>query len=646
MTAFETVVDKLVATGKKVRTVGEGRASAQCPAHDDKTPSLSVTRIEGSVLLHCHGGCDTDNVLAALGLAKRDLFDDTRGARYDYADRSGTIIRTVSRTPDKKFHQSGITGSPTLYRLPQVVQAVTDDQVVYLVEGEKDVHALEAIGLTATTAPMGADSFGKVDATPLHGGKVVAVVDKDSAGQKWAALVHNKLDGMCQSLTFVQAADGKDAADHIAAGHGVDDFVPLDLDQEATDRAKRLFPRLDWHDLWADEEEEEWIHYPLLPARRLVALFSAAKVGKSLLLLEFAVAISRGEMFLGSPCVQKRVLYVDFENDPRGDVRSRLQAMGYGPDDLDGLDYLSFPTMAALDSARGSLELMEIITAYGSQVAIIDTVSRAVDGEENSNDTWLNFYRHTGLKLKQAGVSLYRLDHTGKDETKGQRGGSAKSGDVDVIWQMTRVTESRFRLDCKDTRLPIGTKTITLDRLLLPKLHHALVAAGGVSDFDAKVNALVALCDANDLDPAANREAVRAFAITRGIKASGKVIQEVVKVRKNTELVESSSELLPEFTPSEKSPDLLNSPREFTPSTDPPKVPDLSTKHLNSGARVQQSSPTHGTTELLGSSIHTAQESSPVQTDKILCQVCHTPLNRSVYADDHIPTHPGCEVAS
>ena len=48
-----------------------------------------------------------------------------------------------------------------------------------------------------------------------------------------------------------------------------------------------------------------------------------------------------------------RVLYVDFENDPKGDIRSRLQAMGHGPADLENLHYLSFPTMAALDSKAG-----------------------------------------------------------------------------------------------------------------------------------------------------------------------------------------------------------------------------------------------------------------------------------------------------
>jgi hypothetical protein len=312
-----------------------------------------------------------------------------------------------------------------------------------------------------------------------------------------------------------------------------------------SERAKRLFPRLDWAALWADDDEEEWIHDPLLPARRSVVIYSAPKVGKSLLMLEMAVAISRGEAFLDYTGRQVRVLYVDFENDPRGDVRSRLQAMGYLPADLEGLDYLSYPSMAGLDTERGALELLEAVKAYRSEVVIVDTVSRAVDGKENENDTYLAMYRHTGLALKRAGVAIIRLDHSGKDETKGQRGASAKSGDVDAVWKLTRVTEDRFRLDCTDTRFSLTTKSLMLHRHVTPRLHHSVIVSGAVSDFTAKVVALVALLDSNGIPTGANRETVRDFAKGRGMKVSGAVIQEVVKVRKGSE----SPELLPSSPP-------------------------------------------------------------------------------------------------
>lgn len=236
-------------------------------------------------------------------------------------------------------------------------------------------------------------------------------------------------------------------------------------------------PALDWHQLWADESEEEWIAYPLLPARRLVALYSAPKVGKSLLLLELAAGMASGRELLGNPAGPPRVvLYVDFENDPKADIRERLENMGYGPDDLGNLKLLSFPTMAALDSEKGSLELMAAVHVYGAEVVVIDTVSRAIAGDENENDTWLDFYRHTGLKLKQAGVALVRLDHAGKDETKGQRGGSAKSGDVDAVWRMSRVSDDLYDLVCEANRMPIDPESrhLTLERVDDDVLRHVV----------------------------------------------------------------------------------------------------------------------------------------------------------------------------
>jgi hypothetical protein len=242
---------------------------------------------------------------------------------------------------------------------------------------------------------------------------------------------------------------------------------PTDLtDEQLRDQwVRKTFPLLDWADLWADETEQEWIAEPLLPARRLVALYSAPKVGKSLLMLEIAAGIAAGFPLFGTQRTkQARVLYVDFENDPRGDVRERLRNMGYTPQHLENLCYLSFPTMAGLDSERGSLELLTTAQTYECDVVVIDTVSRSVSGEENENDTWLNFYRHTGLKLKQAGMSMIRLDHSGKDESKGQRGGSAKSGDVDAVWRLTKRGDDLIELFCEANRFPIARNQITLRR--------------------------------------------------------------------------------------------------------------------------------------------------------------------------------------
>jgi hypothetical protein len=295
-------------------------------------------------------------------------------------------------------------------------------------------------------------------------------------------------------------------------------------------------PRLDWEALWADDEEEEWIVEPLLPARRLVALFSAPKVGKSLLLLEMAVAIARGEPVLGTTIDRPRiVLYVDFENDPRGDVRSRLVAMGRKPSELENLVYLSFPRLNYLDSKQGAAELLEACHEYGAEVVVIDTVSRAVGGDENENDTWLRFYRYTGLSLKQSGIASIRLDHTGKDPTKGMRGGSAKYGDVDAVWSMTAVTDNTFRLECTANRMPVSEKVLVLRRELLPHLRHEVEGGGVLAIAGARQQQLVGQLNEiyGDKTPPSLRDAYRKLK-DRGHGARYENVRDAISVRELT----------------------------------------------------------------------------------------------------------------
>jgi DNA primase len=49
-----------------VRIAGDDKWIARCPAHDDRTPSLSVALAgNGRILMHCHAGCAITAVLAA-----------------------------------------------------------------------------------------------------------------------------------------------------------------------------------------------------------------------------------------------------------------------------------------------------------------------------------------------------------------------------------------------------------------------------------------------------------------------------------------------------------------------------------------------------------------------------------------------------
>jgi DNA primase len=77
-------LDRVLSQLKGVRKVGAHRFAARCPAHDDRRPSLSIAEGDGGrVLMYCHAGCDTGDIVKALGLDMTDLFDKPtpRGGR-------------------------------------------------------------------------------------------------------------------------------------------------------------------------------------------------------------------------------------------------------------------------------------------------------------------------------------------------------------------------------------------------------------------------------------------------------------------------------------------------------------------------------------------------------------------------------------
>jgi 5S rRNA maturation endonuclease (ribonuclease M5) len=230
---------------QQARRIGD-RWQCLCPSHDDSTASLSIRASEDRVLMHCHAGCDTKNILAILGLNERDLFvtsvsnghkPDVKPrivARYRYVDSEGRLLFETVRHKPKDFRQrrpdpanpsqwiwklDGIT--PVLYRLPEVLKAVQERQTVYVVEGEKDAEALTALGLIATCNPMGAGKWRDSYSEMLRGAQVVILPDNDKPGKDHAAQVAASLHGKAASVKVVELSGlppKGDVSDWLSAG--------------------------------------------------------------------------------------------------------------------------------------------------------------------------------------------------------------------------------------------------------------------------------------------------------------------------------------------------------------------------------------------------------------------------------------------
>lgn len=202
---------------------------------------------------------------------------------------------------------------------------------------------------------------------------------------------------------------------------------------------------IDWGEFWAtDHAADDWLLEPLFARGRAHAVYAGAKSGKSYLILAAVASLATGKPFLAHPGGEPiHVLYLDYEMT-EADLKDRLEEFGYGPDDdLTHLHYALLPSLPPLDTIQGGELLLQAARAVSAELVIVDTTGRAISGDENDAKVLQDYYRCTGLLLKQAGITAVRVDHAGKDVEKGQRGTSAKNDDVDVVWRLTPTDSGR-----------------------------------------------------------------------------------------------------------------------------------------------------------------------------------------------------------
>lgn len=189
-----------------VKRTGKGWM-AKCPAHDDRTASLSISH--GDVqpwVLNCLAGCAPDAILAAAHLEPADVCKPrqtktaaTIAATYDYRDAGGLLLYQQVRMEPKDFRSRRPDGkgwiwslgnvARVLYRLPELQGKTT---TAYVVEGEKDADRLWSIKLCATTNAGGAGKWRPEYAQQLVAATVECVVvlpDNDDPGRAHAEAV-------------------------------------------------------------------------------------------------------------------------------------------------------------------------------------------------------------------------------------------------------------------------------------------------------------------------------------------------------------------------------------------------------------------------------------------------------------------------
>ena len=391
--------------------------SARCPCrNDDSNPSLSIGQgTDGRVLITCHrgSGCSVDEICEAMDVPKSSLFPKssqfekpkreklTLVATYNYRAADGTLLfqkqRLVNEEGRKTFRQRrpnpdtgewifNLEDTPkVLYRLPEVLIAKQKDEIIWLVEGEKDADNLVTVGLCATTPPNGAGKWQEIHTEALAGATVFIIADRDEVGRDHVALVRSQLESAgCNVAAFIPPDGHKDISEMLEAGLGIDDLlefneeVHLEQPQIIQEEIKvnepksesaseilrgleKIFQREDisleqqmnraslllnatnrqeigdkgrlvvWTEFLneAENDDYEWVIPQLIEKGERVIVVAAEGVGKTMLARQIALCASAGlHPFTMSKMRPIRTLTVDLENPERIIRRTSKAIMG------------------------------------------------------------------------------------------------------------------------------------------------------------------------------------------------------------------------------------------------------------------------------------------------------------------------------
>jgi 5S rRNA maturation endonuclease (ribonuclease M5) len=509
--------------------------SIRCPffpdghKHGDANKSCSVNRDNGT--WNCHGckrsggpydaaielGNEPREAMELLkrhGLAEdRDYGDRGVVGNYDYTDEEGNLLFQVVRYEHKKFKQRRPDGNGgffwnlngtrrVLYRFPKVLAALEKDEPIWIVEGEKDVHALESIGFTATCNPGGAGKWRPEYTEVLRDARVVVCPDADTTGRESARGIAKPLAGVAQ----VKVVDLEPTR---TDGYDVSDFLSEARNEEERADARRALVRLakaaakvpsatatrevgtvapssklrklDVAHMVAEEAPPvPWRVEPVLADGALTMLFAPPGEGKSLLALTLAAGIALGEDVAGLPTRQGKVLYVDAENGA-WEIHRRVKCLG-----LPAEGVALYEAASDFDLRREEAEVERLVSEEEATVLILDSLRSLAPGldENDSGDceAALAPLRRLAHERKLAVLLIHHANKGGQI----YRGSSAIQAAVEITYQFGRVEDDPdpARRFLRVRKMRIGPEP--QKRWLRLSVERGMVLVGGAEPYESE----------------------------------------------------------------------------------------------------------------------------------------------------------------
>lgn len=402
---------------------------ALCPAHEDKTTSLSITEKDSKILLHCFAGCDYKDILAKLNLSEKDLFQPAVPrivATYDYLDEQGKLLYQVVRFEPKEFRQRKPNGDGwiwtikdvrrVLYRLPEILKAKS----VLLVEGEKDCDTAHKLGITATSSGSASSKWQPEYTQALTGKIVVIVADADDPGRKHAAQIAMQLKGKVLDLKVIEMPGAKDFTEWVEKQNGTA-YVLKDIIKNApyfgsnNNGTMPWFPLADF--LCAELPVHSHLIDVLVPRGGATLLYALPKSLKSWVAPAIAIdAASSVGLALGKFKIDKpvRSLIVQVEDIP-SEFQSRLQTLILSRPSVDP-SLISVVPRCPLNLADQFWkdELRRAIDRHKAELVTLDVFRRMFRGEVNSAQDTATFLEILDSLREEFGCAILMNHHAKK----------------------------------------------------------------------------------------------------------------------------------------------------------------------------------------------------------------------------------------
>jgi hypothetical protein len=367
---------------------------------------------------------DFKTALSTLGLAeKRD-----EPIAWDYHDAQGELIYQVVRfvkQGEKNYFQriphhtkpgewvNGLNGTkPTIYRLPEVLRAAEMGETIYITEGEKCADALRKLGLVATTNSGGAGRWRGEYSKYLEGaGAVIVLADNDEVGAKHADEVlraTRSIVPVIRTVDFPDLAPHGDVADWLKT-HTKAQLIDycafptqevISADQapaHVTPALRGLTPPMDFHTLLALPRQDIVWYAPGFFREGLAVLAGEANIGKTPLVVQLALAIATGTMWMNKVlCKKAKVLFIGTEYT-RTELAHVIESSAAGVKPEPGM--LAFKCLddgdeIAPGTPAESLAMLEhYIATEGYQVIIIDVMTGYLPEEPFKQNVYRGDYK-------------------------------------------------------------------------------------------------------------------------------------------------------------------------------------------------------------------------------------------------------------